>query len=154
MQITLAKFFPVNDAFIDIPYIIKSKLYNFFLLMKCTSFSDIAYNTVGNLCDRVLCCVYLLDTGIVLYWLWNKTRLCSEFFIFTSVFPAIEREHRVNIDTLLESFRHVVEPTTRMQQEKKIIEFTDIALGWRKIRKRMAHNRIDGALFLDLLHLL
>lgn len=87
------------------------------------------------------------------YWncfvlaLWNKTRLCPEFFIFISVFPAIERELRVNIDTLLESFRHVVEPTTRMQQEKKIIEFTDIGSeeerGKESTRKRMAHNRIE-----------
>lgn len=55
---------------------------------------------------------------------------------------------------LLESFRHVVDGT-RIHQEKKI-EFTDITSGKRgegSKRKRMAHNRIDGTLFLVLLHL-
>lgn len=58
---------------------------------------------------------------------------------------------------LVESLRHVVDPTTRgdTQGEKKI-EFTDIASGERGEegkRKRMAHNRIDGTLFLVLLNL-
>lgn len=57
---------------------------------------------------------------------------------------------------LLESFRHVVDPTARIHREKKKIEFTDITSGVRgegSKRKRMAHNRIDGTLFLVLLHL-
>lgn len=78
----------------------------------------------------------------------------SSLFLLPFFQPANESFELTSI--FLKSFRHVVDPTTWIHQEKKKIKFTDIASGKRgegSKRKRMAHNRIDGTLFLVLLHL-